>query len=464
MPNAAQQQTDVAKIGVGEKLGYGVADLACGIYLNFFAFFLLYFYVDLGGVAAGAIGLMLLVTKLIDAITDPIMGAIADRTRTRWGRYRPYLLVGAVPMALTGASVFAVPDISIGGKLLWAYLSYTLAMLSYTVVNVPYTGLLGSISPSAAERTSVTAYRMFFSALSGITLGLLGTTLVRIMGDGDEARGIFLTMSCIGALAIFCVLTAFASTKERIPPTPSKGSVKQDLAVLVRTAPWIVVAIATVLGVLAISARAGSALFWFKYVAGDDATPVFLVFDRVALFFTALAAGQVTGVVTGNLLQRRFEKRDIIVSGGALKIAGIALFYVMPLDAVWPQTLAQLLVGTGFGFLMVMAFSMFTDIAEYVDWKSGLQMTGLVVSASTFAIKAGVAFGSAVPGFTLEATGFVAGESQNPAALLGIEIAFSAVPVAALLLAMLALLRYNLDRKTIATLEAELADRRAAIS
>lgn len=451
-----------SRVGLTEKLGYGVGDLASGLYLNFFGFFLLYFLVDLGGLAPAAVGLMLLLTKLVDAVTDPMMGLIADRTRTRWGRYRPYLLWGALPLGVTCVAVFAPPaGLSQGEALAWAYASYTLAMLAYTMVNVPYGGLLGVISPRAEERASVTAYRMAFSSLAGILIGVLGTTLVRELGGGDEARGILLTMMCIAVVGTLCILASFATTRERIPPAAVNGSIAGDLAVLVRTGPWLAVAAAAILGVLAIAARAGSALFWFKYVALDDGAPVVGFLDRVGLFYTALALGQIAGVVIGNFLQRRFEKRDLIIAAGGLKVVGILAFYLVPLDAVWPQTVAQLLVGIGFGMLMVLSFSMFTDIAEYVDWKSGLQMTGLVVAASIFAVKTGVALGSAIPGFVFSATGFVAGEAQGEAATAGIGFAFALVPVMALLPAMIAMLFYRLDRATVATLERELAARRA---
>ncbi|GAA4041247.1 MFS transporter [Parerythrobacter jejuensis] len=453
------------KIGLREKVGYGVGDLASGLYLNFFGVFLFYYFVDLGSVAPAAIALMLLLSKLVDAFTDPMMGAIADRTRTRWGRYRPYLLFGALPFGLFGAAVFLFPDMAPGPMLVYAYVTYGLAMLAYTAVNVPYGGLLGTISPSASERSSVTAYRMFFSALSGILLGLLGTTLIRELGGGDEARGILLTMTCIALFGTFCIWISFATTKERIPPTESHGSIWGDVRVLVRTGPWLAVAAAAILGVLAIAARFASAKFFFKYVAGDDGTPVFAFLDRLGLFLTALAIGQISGVVLGNYLRHGLEKRTIIILGGALKCSGILLFYILPLDAVWPQTLIQLLIGVGFGLLMVMSFSMFTDIAEYVDWKSGLQMTGLVVAASVFAVKVGVGLGSAVPGFVMELTGFDASApTQSESALVGIQLAFALIPAAALAPAIVAISFYRLDRARISQVEAELSSRRLANS
>lgn len=448
-------------VGLGEKLGYGLGDFASSFYLNFFGFFLFYFFVDLAGVAPAAIGLMLIVTKLVDAVTDPMMGALADRTRTRWGRYRPYILWGAIPFGLTGVTVFAAPDLDPSAMLVWAYITYTIAMLAFTIVNVPYGGLLGVISPSSHVRSSVAAYRMVFASLAGIAFGILGTTLVRQLGQGDEMRGILLTMACIAALGAVCFLTVFATTKERIPVAPVNGSIQGDLAVLIRCGPWIAIAIAAILGVLSIAARASTALFWFKYVAGDEGEPIFGFIDRVGLFYTALAIGQLAGVVVGNFLHRSFDKRNVVLAGGALMVTGIGLFYIMPLNAVWGQTSAQLLVGIGFGFLMVTAYAMFTDIAEYVTWRSGLQMTGLVIAASIFAVKAGVALGSSIPGFIFGLTGFAPREAQSDSARFGIELAFGIIPAIALLPAAIAMLFYRLDRNTIAKVENDLLRRRA---
>ena len=448
-------------IRLREKLGYGVGDLASGLMLNFFGFFLLYYFVDLGGLAPALVGWMLLITKLIDAVTDPLMGAIADRTRTRWGRYRPYLLFGAVPLGVSMVLVFAAPGLEGTSLLIWAYVFYSLCMLAFTVVNVPYGGLLGVISPVSAVRARVTGYRMVFSALGGILVGALGTTLVRELGGGDEALGIVLTISCIAVVSVFCLLTTFATTTERIAPTQQNGTLAGDLDVLLGTRAWIAVAIAAILGVTAIAARAGTAPFFFKYVAGDDGTPVFLFFDRAALFLTALALGQVAGVILGSVLQRRFEKPHLLIAAGLLKTVMIGVFFVLPLDAVWPQTLVQFVVGIGFGILMVLSFAMFTDIAEFIDWKSGRQMTALVIAASVFGVKAGIGLGSFIPGLVLDLTGFVPGPVQSPSALLGIQLAFAIIPAAVMIPAAAAMLLYGLDRRALAEVERGLALRRA---
>jgi GPH family glycoside/pentoside/hexuronide:cation symporter len=450
----------VRPVGRLEKIGYGMGDLASSFYLNFFNLYLLFFFVELGGVAPAAMGLMLFLTKLIDAVTDPMMGALADRTRSRWGRYRPYLLWGAIPFGLTGAAIFAAPDLSPGSMLIWAYVTYTATMLAFTAASVPYSALMGVISASADERSSFAAYRMVFSAAAVILIGVVGTTLVRELGAGDERRGIMLTMFVLAGLGVATYWIAFAASRERIPPAPTNGRIIDDLKVLVRTPAWIAVAVAALLAPVALSARAGSALFWFRYVAGDDGAPVFFFLDRIGLFYSALAIGQLIGVIGANYLARRFDKPVLLIVAGGLKIAAMLVFYMLPFDAVWMQTFVQLFVGVGFGMMMVLAYSMFTDIAEYLEWSSGRQMTGLVISASIFAIKAGVAFGAALPGFLLALTGFEAGAIQSAEARMGIELAFALVPAAAIVPAGVAMYFYRLDRATIAQVETELAERR----
>ena len=450
------------RVGILEKLGYGQGDLASSLFINFFNIYLLYFFIELGGVAPAAVALMLLLTKLFDAVTDPAMGALADRTRTRWGRYRPYLLWGAIPFGLSGAAIFAAPDLSPGGMLAWAYVTYTLTMAAYTATGVPYSALMGVISPSADTRASVASYRMIFSALAVVLVAVVATTLVRELGAGDERRGIMLTMFVIAAIGAASLMLTFATTKERIPPAETNGAVLDDLKLLVRTPAWIAVAIAAILTPVALASRAGSALFWFRYVAGDDGEPVFGFLDRIGLFYSAFALGQLLGVVLAGAMARRFDKAQLLVLAGAIEIAAIVVFHLMPVDAVWPQTLAQLFVGIGLGMMMVLAYSMFTDIAEYLEWTSGRQMTGLAVSGAVFAIKTGVAIGAALPGALFALTGFEAGAVQSQGARFGIDLAFAIVPAAMIVPAGLAMLLYKLDRSTIAAMEADLAERRAA--
>jgi GPH family glycoside/pentoside/hexuronide:cation symporter len=221
------------------------------------------------------------------------------------------------------------------------------------------------------------------------------------------------------------------------------------------------VVLAAVLTPVAIASRAGSALFWFRYVAGDDGQPIFLFLDRIGLFYAAFAIGQLLGVVFAAALARRFDKSRLLILAGTIEVAAIIAFHLMPIDAVWPQTAAQVFVGVGLGMMMMLAYSMFTDIAEYLEWSTGRQMTGLAVSGAVFAIKTGVAIGAALPGLLLAMTGFEAGAVQSESAKYGIDLAFAIVPAAMIVPAAVAMLFYRLDRATIARFESELAQRRS---
>ncbi|MFN2100972.1 MFS transporter [Altererythrobacter sp. MF3-039] len=455
--------SDPRHFKVGEKIGYGMGDLASSLYVNFFNIYLLYFFVELGGVAPAAMALMLLLTKMFDAVTDPVMGAIGDRTRTRWGRYRPYLLWGAVPFGLFGAAIFAAPDLEPGSMLAWAYVTYILTMIAYTATNVPYSALMGVVSASADIRSSFATYRMVFSALAVVGVAIVATTMVRELGAGDEREGIMLTMFFLAAIATVSLLIAFAASKERIPPATTNGRIIDDLKVLVTTPAWIAVAIAATLTPVALASRGSSALFWFRYVANDSGEPVFAFLDRIGLFYTAFAIGQLVGVILAGALTKKFSKAHLLIAAGVLKVIAIVIFDMVPVDAIWPQTFAQIFVGVGLGMMMVLAYSMFTDIAEYIEWQSGRQMTGLAVSGAVFAIKTGIAFGLALPGFLFALTGFVPGEIQNEEARWGIDLAFAVVPGAIIIPAGLVMLFYKLDRKTMAALEADLIERRASV-
>lgn len=456
-------QFDAGRVSTGEKFGYGVGDLAISLYLNFFQFFLLYYFVDIIGLAPAAIGTMLLLTKLFDAVTDPAMGIVADRTRSRWGRYRGYLLWGALPFGLIGSAIFAAPDLGPNGMLVWAYVTYTLTMIAMTIVGVPYAALLGAISPLARERAGTAAYRMIFSSIGGILIGVAGTTLIREIGGGDERAGVMVTMFLISFIAVFSIWACFAATKERVPPAREIGTIRGDISVLIRNTSWLAVAASAILVPIAIASRAGSALFFFKYVASDPGVPVLLFLDRAGLFFTALALGQVTGVISATTLIRWFDKRTLLLVAGSIKFVFLVIFYFLPLDAVWLQTFIQLIIGIGFGMMMILAYAMFTDVAEHVEWQSGRQMTALVISASIFALKTGIAVGGAAPGMILALTGFDAGAAQSEASLFGINFAFTILPAMLILPAFFAVLYYQIDRKVLDRVERELAERRAVL-
>ncbi|MFC3187911.1 MFS transporter [Shewanella intestini] len=207
-----------ATLRLSEKVGYAMGDVASNFYWRVFDVFLFIFYTDVFGISAAAVGTMMLVTRLIDAFSDPLMGAIADRTRSRFGKFRPYLLLGIVPIIAAGVLTFTVPDLNDNGKLIWAYATYIFMMLAYTFINVPYGALLGVMTSNSQQRTTLTSFR-FIGAFSGGTLvAFLTPELVNWLGSGDEQLGWQLTMMVYGLVAAVCFSISFFTTQERISP------------------------------------------------------------------------------------------------------------------------------------------------------------------------------------------------------------------------------------------------------
>jgi GPH family glycoside/pentoside/hexuronide:cation symporter len=228
MMTSKNTSSETAPLSFGEKLGYGLGDMASNFYMGFFGLFLLYYYTDVFGLAPAAVGTMLLVTKVIDAISDPAMGLIADRTNSRWGKYRPYLLWVAIPYGLLGYALLLGPDFSDTGKLIWAYITYSLVMLAYTAINVPYSALLAVISPLARERTKATTFRFILASAGQLAVAAFATPLKNWLGGDDEVLGFRLTMALFAAFSVILFWITFASTRERIAPEPHTTSVKDD--------------------------------------------------------------------------------------------------------------------------------------------------------------------------------------------------------------------------------------------
>ena len=454
------KKPDTAPLSFVEKVGYGLGDMASNFYMGFFGLFLLYYYTDVFGISPAAAATMLLVTKIIDAISDPAMGLIADRTESRWGKYRPYLLWVAIPYAFLGYLLFLGPELSDTGKLIFAYVSYTLVMLAYTAINVPYSALLAVISPVAEERTKATQFRFIFASLGTLSVGAFATPLVRWLGDGDELLGFRLTIVLFAVLSILLYWTTFATTRERIQPKPHQSSVGEDFSALLKNVSWLILVATGILIVVGLIARFASIVFYLKYYVVDDGSTVFLFFDRTAFLTSCGLIGQLVGALMTPMLAARFEKHHLVIGMNLLHVALLAACYVIP-----PEQYALIVVVHSFGVLtfgvtITLLFSMYTDCAEYGEWRTGKHTAGLIVSASMFSLKFGSAVGGALPGFMLAWFGFVANEVQTDAAIAGIRLMFNVLPAVFFLAGGLMMFFYRIDRATLRRVEAELHERR----
>jgi GPH family glycoside/pentoside/hexuronide:cation symporter len=454
-----------------EYVGYALGDTASNFFFQTFSIFLTYYYVDVWGITALAVSLMFPIIRLFDALNDPVMGLIADRTQTRWGKFRPYLIWGAIPYGICGYLLFAGPDLGSTAKLIYAYITYTLMLISYTVINVPYSSMLGVISPSSRTRAVASSFR-FMGAFSGaLLISLFVRPLVKYLGGTDEAgavnyvHGFRLTMAIFAVASVILFWITFVTTKERVTPPPGqKTNVREELRELFRNRPWIMLLIASVLSTTFVALRAGSTLFYFKYVVGDDGSSVFLGLDRSTIFLTTGSIGLVAGTALLGSIVRRIDKKSCAAALSAVTGLCFGIFFFLPRDWYGIMLALNMLAQFCAGPTSALTWALYGDVADYGEWKFGRRSTGLVYSASLFAIKTGLVVGGVLLPLFLHFFGYVKDAAQTPAALLGITLAFSIVPGIIALLKAGALLIYPLNQKRVDEIERELGTRRAAAS
>ena len=455
---------DTEQLRFTEKLGYGLGDTASNFFFQVFNIFLLYYYTDIFGLSAAAVGTMFLVTKVVDAASDPIMGLIADRTNTRWGKFRPYLLFAAIPYGLCGYAMFANPDLSVSGKLVYAYVTYTLMMLAYTAINVPYSALMGVISPSSAERTKVASYRFICAFAAAWLIGTFVTPLKNMLGGGDEALGFQLTMIIFAVLSVLLFWITFATTKERVAPVQTETNVRSDFRAMLGNGPWVALFIAAIFTLMNVAVRNGSLLYYFKYYVGDDGARIFLIFDKTAVFMSLGLMAMIAGIALTKKLSDHFEKRSLLITLTLLNAVFMAAFYITPPDQYWLMVTINCIGAFVIGPTPALVWAMYADTADYGEWKSGRRTTALIFSSLQFAQKMGLAVGAGLAGVILGMFGFIANEVQTETALSGIRFLFSVMPAALAVAGAAAILFYRIDSATVRQFEKELATRHSAAS
>ena len=461
-PHAHTASSSHQPLSFIEKAGYGCGDMASNLYLGVVNVFLLYYYTDIWGIDPASAAFMFLVTKIIDAVSDPAMGLIADRTQSRWGRYRPYLLWMAIPLGLLGYLLFLGPDLSTTGKLVFAYLSYSLMMLAYTAINVPYSALLAVISPSEEERVKATQFRFIFASLGTLLVGATTKPLVNYLGGGDEVLGFRLAMLLFSALAVLLFWITFITTQERIQPEKQESNVKDDFAVLLENKSWIVLAIAGILVIIGFVSRLSSVTFYAKYYMQLGEESVLWWMDGSTLIITCGSLGQLIGALLSPTFLKFMEKKTLMIyANGVFALSVLATYVLSPEQ--YALTLVFYTIGIfTFGIMITLLFAMYTDCAEYGEWKSGKNNAGLTVSASMFSLKAGSAIGSAIPAAILAMFAFNAKLDTQPLeAIEGIQLMFNVVPALFFVVAGALMVAYQIDQTLLAQIEKDLNARRA---
>jgi len=447
-----------------EYIGYALGDTASNFFFQTFNIFLTYYYVDVWGIAPTVLLWLIPLVRAFGAFDDVIMGLIADRTNTRWGKFRPYLLFGAIPYGICGYLMFLGPDFGDTGKVVYAAVTYALMMVSYTVINVPYSAMLGVISPSPRTRTVASTYRFVGAFGAAFLISLFVRPLVEHLGAGNETRGFQLTMAIFAVLSVALILITFATTKERVAPPPQqKTNVREELGELFKNWPWLVLLITSIFSNAFSALRSGSTIFYFKYVQGYDSTPMFWRLDHTTVFLTSGALGLVLGTLCLGPIARKVDKK--YYAAGLSVVTGLCFlaFFFVPKGHFWFLVAANIVAQFCAGPTSALTWALYGDVADYGEVKYGRRSTGLIYSASLFSIKSGILIGGFLVPLFLAKFGYIKGaEMQTATALLGITLAFSIGPALFALLKAVALFVYPLDQNRVDEIERELAARRAA--
>ena len=439
-----------------EKLSYGLADMGFNFYWANIATFLMIFYTDVFGISAAAAGSMLFTIKIINAFTDPVIGAAADRTKTRFGKFRPYLVWVALPLVLTGVLTYTTPALNGQGKLVWAFATYLGLMVCYTGINIPYNALSGVMTAEPQERSTLNGLRFLF-AFSGGTLVTAATPyLVKWLGHGQDRLGWSLTMVVWGVAASGLFLVTFFNTRERINPPPAqKTQVRDDLRDLSNNGPWLVLFFLALVIMITITLRNSTAPYYFTYLVGRPK----LAGTFVSTYMAAAAAGAALTPV----LTRFFDKRFLLIT--LMSLTGIlsTAFFFIPKDQIALMFALQIAIGLVLGPKSPLAWSMYADTADYNEWRTGRRATAMTFAAATFSQKLGTALAAAVMGWLFTALGYVANTTQTARSQTGIAMLMSFIPAVFAFLAVAVMLFYKLDNQQMALLQRELAERKSRI-
>lgn len=448
-------------LSFAEKFNYALGDTASNFFFQFFGIFIIYYYTDVYGLSTSAVTTMLLTVKLWDWITDPIMGIIADRTNTRWGKFRPYLLWMSVPYGALGYLMFINPDLGEEGKLIFAYVTYILMMTVYTAINVPYGAMMGVMTTSSTERLTLGTYRFVGAFSAAIILGMSVRPMVRYLGGDDELLGFQYTMAIFAVLSVLMFLQTFRGTRERVSPPPNQDShIGKDLATLFKNKAWLVMVVAGIFTLASVAIRGGATVYFFKYYMLDDNTPFIWIWDRTSFFITIGAIVFVIGVIGGRYLSNFYDKRSLMLFLTLSNAVIMGLIFYIPNDAYWTMLAMNALASLLAGPTPALVWAMYGDVADFGEWKFKRRTTALVFSAAQFAQKLGLTIGGVLPTAVLTYVGYEANMAQSETSLLGIRLIFTWLPALFAVIAGLAFIFYPLRDTDLVQIEDDLVNRR----
>lgn len=488
--------TDTQRLSVIEKVGYSLGDLAANLIFQTLMTFLAFFYTDVFGIPAGPASTIIFIGGMIGAFFNPVMGMIADRTSTRWGKFRPWILWTSVPFGLVALLAFSTPGFDEQGKILYAFVTYVLLVLIYSANNLPYSALSGVLTGSMSDRNSLSSYRFVAVMVAQFIIQVLLLPLVLILGDGDKAAGFRNTMMLFSIIGVVFFLVTFITTRERIVPEPGqKSTVVQDLADLVGNRSWWLLLGLTVLVFVTLALKGGTYIYYFENYLDETAIAAFLddsgfnrfiaglngVLTRVGLTefrwpedaatsgFSVFNAGGIIMMIVGigfsRKLADRFGKRNVFSAALFVSTLFILVFWWFPPDAMGLVFGAQVLHGFFYGITIPLLWAMIADVADFSEWRHHRRATAIVFSAMICGLKVGLAVGGSLVAGILAHYGYDAAlATQSDETVKGIQLAVSVYASLPFFIGVGLMGFYQINKAMEARIEHDLAQRRLTTS
>lgn len=471
------------KLSVKEKIGYSLGDLAANLVFQTLMTYLAYFYTDIYKLSTSDASTVIFIVGMVAAFGfNPLIGALADRTVTRWGKFRPWILYTAIPLGVIALLAFSTPAFSYKGKLIYAVVTYTLLLLLYAANNLPYSALSGVITGDMKERNSLSSYRFVAVMFAQFFVQVFMFPIIEHVGHKDKAAGIEIVMTWLAIIGTVMLIITFLTTKERIVPKPEqKSSLGQDLGDLFRNKPWVIMLVLTTLVFITLAMKGGSYVYYFKnYVDKESLTtfiqPIttflsgiglnFFGEDPVAAGFGLFNAGgiifMIVGITLSKKLADKYGKRDVFGIALFISTLFILFFWFFPPKAVGLIFALQILHGFFYGITIPVLWAMIADVADYSEWKNNRRATAIIFSAMMVGLKAGLSTGSALLTRILGFYHYIPNSesAQSPQAVNGTKMLVSIYPAIPFLIGAALLFFYEINKKMEVQIETELSARR----
>ena len=436
-----------------EKLGYGLGDTASHFVWDMVGFWLMFFYTDVYGISAIAAGTIMLIARFWDMAIDPVIGIVSDRTNTKWGKFRPYILFGALPYAVLAVLTFTTPNFGEAGKIIYAGATYILLMTAYASVNLPYSALGAVMTNDSYERAGLNTYRFIAGFAGQFIVTGLALTLAKFFGGGDKAQGFQYTVVLFAVLSLVFFFITFKATKEKVhPPKSQVNSLGADFKNLFTNRAWIILAIVGIVSFVMFAIQNAAVVYYFKYYIGNE--------ENVQLFNVIGTVALIVALPFSKPLAKKFGNRNVFIASSIISGIFFIAIYLPNAHNTVTIYILNIFAKMAYAPAVPLLWTMIADSADYGEWKTGRRATGLYFSAAVFAQKAGWGIGAALVGVILSMFNYVANEVQTDTSITGIKLLVSVIPGVLYMSCAIFMYFYNIDARTTDLIKKELDARR----